>query len=935
MDSPTWDTPNSIASQNNDGSNSSGLLTRLFKNEHSGAIQSLSEGKGVEHDSQEDDHLVASSSPIAEQPNASTTKLSNNEGVQDNDVLYQATIEAANQGSLANTNATVAVDSSTTNTKTNANSDKKPTPKRAMILSGRPTPPLPPRPVFPADLENYQLQSGTVSNQHMKSYLTRVRQDFDHQTQLYEVLKEVLLQDTHHMTAVVDELDAMDEDPFTLDSFENLMRMHASRGKDFIIARVTTQDPSDENKHYHSYYGAHQINKVLFRTQPDEGLLHRMKARNPLNNMLVVGDVHYYIISAADVKAVRPLPTVRSSSASISSHSSRMSRCSKLAAQAIASQSASARSSPILGSDMSLFSRSSESPVSIISPLMALSILKADQEDPLHHQRDLNGGGVGTDSGVVQPLNPRRRGSQGMASSTTNSSTTSTPTSAQGTFHQPGRPSRLRQAIETEDQDLASSSLAMVGEMNSAATGAHSSLAESDVRDGSFSPMTPPIRHHQQQQNSQTSPSSSAAGQSPLFQSLMGGRIRGRSSTVSSVASDRSSTSTMSTRSHQSHASKCSTATNDSDSTSSSSSSNNECYSPALSSDSTTSINLTRDKEDASSASSNTSSNKNSGDGDNVIYKFRYLASDDDFLLRSTVRQTFKVNAFESWDAILFTISNNALREYSNQGGEQVLQPLGGHLHHNNNHPQSLSLLPSSPSPVSAQVPPQQQHQQMQESVTTLTTAAAAAVAAQYSAQNHSQAQTTAPAPLTVRVQDIAPPNRSASEPHHYHLTDSSFTSNNSSNSTNISFDTEDSTTTTTTPFSPLYRRSRGGLYSAGVNGGPRGFDIHSFSHSSHRHDQGQEDRQQQGGGVEGLNRSRSHNHHLFRSLPALPLGVSSNGACADAGESGGCVDGETMTTESMCVGGGGGNGSVGSGSGSGGGRKKLCRVLSKIFSRK
>lgn len=114
----------------------------------------------------------------------------------------------------------------------------------------------------------------------MQAYLARVRHDFEQQTEHFEVLKEILLEDTQHMTAVVDELDAMDEDPFTLDSFENLMRMHASKGKDFIIARVTTQDPNDAEKHYHSYYGAHQINKVLFRTQPDEGLLHRMKARN-------------------------------------------------------------------------------------------------------------------------------------------------------------------------------------------------------------------------------------------------------------------------------------------------------------------------------------------------------------------------------------------------------------------------------------------------------------------------------------------------------------------------------------------------------------------------------------------------------------------------------------------------------------------------------
>ncbi|KAG0029307.1 hypothetical protein BGZ82_008029 [Podila clonocystis] len=49
------------------------------------------------------------------------------------------------------------------------------------------------------------------------------------------------------------------------------------------------------------------------------------------------------------------------------------------------------------------------------------------------------------------------------------------------------------------------------------------------------------------------------------------------------------------------------------------------------------------------------------------VYHFKYLASDDDFLLRSAVRQLFKLNALEAWDAILFTISNNALHE--NQHG--------------------------------------------------------------------------------------------------------------------------------------------------------------------------------------------------------------------------------------------------------------------------
>ncbi|KAF9901949.1 hypothetical protein EC991_005467 [Linnemannia zychae] len=879
MDQSTCDTPDSVANynnnNNNNNTNSCNLLTGLFKSEHPGAIQSLSEGKVVEQGNQECDQQVESSLPITAQPN--TTFKTND--AQDDSMLYQAAIEVVSQDSLeGNNNAATNTAGSATNSVVNS---KKPTPKRAMVLLGRPAPTLPPRPVFPTDLENYHLESGTVeSTQHMQSYLLRVRQDFDQQTQHYEALKEALLGDTHHVTAIVDELDAMDEDPFTLDSFENLMRMHASKGKDFIIARVTTQDPNDENKHYHSYYGAHQINKVLFRTQPDEGLLHRMKARNPLNNMLVVGDVHYYIISAADVNTVRPLSTVRSSSASITSHSSRMSRCSKLAAQAIASQSASARSSPILGSDMSLFSRSSdvESPVSIISPLMALSILKADQEDPLLYQRVMNGGGpsVSVDHGAVQPHNPRRRGSQG-ATSSVNSSATSTPTFAQGVFHQPGRPSRLRQAIETEDQqDPRPGSPVMAMRIMDSVVDAGSSSAEGVPQDRPFCPMTPPIHNQHQQYHSQASPSSSAAGQSPLFQSLMGGRVRSRSNTVSSISSDRSSTSTMSARSHQSHVSKCSTASNDS-------------------------TNSTNDR-----------------DGDsNIIYKFRYLASDDDFLLRSTVRQTFKVNALESWDAILFTISNNALREYSSQGGEQVLQPLGSHQH-------PLPLPPSSP--LSAQAQPQQQS--LQESLPTPTTAAAA-VAAQYSAHQN-QGQTITPAPLTVHLQDSSPLNHPATE-NYYHLSDPPSTnsnSNNNSNNNTAPLGTQDPTPTT--PPTPHDRRTGGGLYSAGVNGVSRGFDIHSFSHNPHRHGQSLEEHQQgRDGRVEGLGRSMSYCSRrvdLFRSLPALPLGVSSKNAIGGGGEGCNLVDGEMMS-ESMR--GGSGSESIG------GGRKKLRRVLSKIFSRK
>ncbi|KAJ3176165.1 hypothetical protein HK101_010497 [Irineochytrium annulatum] len=104
---------------------------------------------------------------------------------------------------------------------------------------------------------------------------------------------------------IVDVLDSMNEDPFTLETFENMIRLSANAGKDFILARVTTADPDDTSRFYYSYYAAHHINKVLFRTQPEEGLLHRMRAKNPLNNMVIVGDVHYYAIRALSVNIAR------------------------------------------------------------------------------------------------------------------------------------------------------------------------------------------------------------------------------------------------------------------------------------------------------------------------------------------------------------------------------------------------------------------------------------------------------------------------------------------------------------------------------------------------------------------------------------------------------------------------------------------------------
>lgn len=81
-------------------------------------------------------------------------------------------------------------------------------------------------------------------------------------------------------TQVIDIIDAMNEEPFTLETLDSLIKVHSEKKMSFILARVTTVDPDDNERFYHSYYAAHHINKVLFRTQPEEGLLHRMKAKN-------------------------------------------------------------------------------------------------------------------------------------------------------------------------------------------------------------------------------------------------------------------------------------------------------------------------------------------------------------------------------------------------------------------------------------------------------------------------------------------------------------------------------------------------------------------------------------------------------------------------------------------------------------------------------
>ncbi|KAG0438859.1 hypothetical protein DMUE_2837 [Dictyocoela muelleri] len=97
-----------------------------------------------------------------------------------------------------------------------------------------------------------------------------------------------------------DIIDANEQETFTLQEFRQLILDYRSQNKDFLLARICTSDNPDNEQH-HFYYTASEVNKILFKYETERRLLHRMKVRNPLNNLFVVGQVFYYKVSVAEV----------------------------------------------------------------------------------------------------------------------------------------------------------------------------------------------------------------------------------------------------------------------------------------------------------------------------------------------------------------------------------------------------------------------------------------------------------------------------------------------------------------------------------------------------------------------------------------------------------------------------------------------------------
>ncbi|ELA48396.1 hypothetical protein VCUG_00005, partial [Vavraia culicis subsp. floridensis] len=100
---------------------------------------------------------------------------------------------------------------------------------------------------------------------------------------------------------VMDEINGNESETFTLEEFRKIILDFRKCEKDFILARVTTPDPYRQDVLYNYYYIASEVNKVLFKYESNRRLLHRMKVRNPLNNMYIIGQVYYYHITKEEV----------------------------------------------------------------------------------------------------------------------------------------------------------------------------------------------------------------------------------------------------------------------------------------------------------------------------------------------------------------------------------------------------------------------------------------------------------------------------------------------------------------------------------------------------------------------------------------------------------------------------------------------------------
>ncbi|KAL7750444.1 hypothetical protein RI367_004218 [Sorochytrium milnesiophthora] len=95
-----------------------------------------------------------------------------------------------------------------------------------------------------------------------------------------------------------------DEEPFSLETYADLIAQFREKGKSLILARVETQSMTGERRHF--FYEANSLNKLLFRKfAGNRDYIFRLYMLNPLTNTDITGDIDYFIV---DVDTEKPAP---------------------------------------------------------------------------------------------------------------------------------------------------------------------------------------------------------------------------------------------------------------------------------------------------------------------------------------------------------------------------------------------------------------------------------------------------------------------------------------------------------------------------------------------------------------------------------------------------------------------------------------------------
>ncbi|KJE93485.1 hypothetical protein CAOG_04272 [Capsaspora owczarzaki ATCC 30864] len=108
-----------------------------------------------------------------------------------------------------------------------------------------------------------------------------------------------------HARNIVDYVSADEDEPFTLETFAELMESHLAAGKAFIIARVRTGENADGSAIW-THYSALHLCKIMFANE--RGEIVRVSCRNPLTNLPITHPVEFYKVKPKSMTRRHRLP---------------------------------------------------------------------------------------------------------------------------------------------------------------------------------------------------------------------------------------------------------------------------------------------------------------------------------------------------------------------------------------------------------------------------------------------------------------------------------------------------------------------------------------------------------------------------------------------------------------------------------------------------